>query len=35
MTDADIRSLVQTSADTPHEAIEFLDNLLRRQGIAL
>ena len=35
MTDADIRSLVQTGADTPHEAIEFLDNLLRRQGIAL
>jgi hypothetical protein len=35
MTDADIRSLVQTGADTPREAIEFLDNLLRRQGIAL
>jgi hypothetical protein len=35
MTDADIRSLVQTGADTPHEAIELLDNLLRRQGIAL
>jgi tripartite-type tricarboxylate transporter receptor subunit TctC len=35
MTDADIRSLVQTGADTPHEAIELLDNLLRRQGIVL
>jgi len=35
MTDADIRSLVQAGADDPREAIEFLDNLLRRQGIAL
>jgi hypothetical protein len=26
---------VQTGSDTPREAIEFLDNLLRRQGIAL
>jgi hypothetical protein len=35
MTDADIRLLVQTGADAPREAIEFLDNLLRRQGIVL
>ncbi len=35
MTDADIRSLVQAGADAPREAIEFLDALLRRQGIAM
>jgi putative tricarboxylic transport membrane protein len=35
MTDGDIRSLVQTGADAPREAIEFLDTLLRRQGIIM
>jgi len=35
MTDGDIRSLVQTGADAPREAIEFLDTLLRRQGIVM
>jgi tripartite-type tricarboxylate transporter receptor subunit TctC len=35
MSDDDIRSLVQAGADAPREAIEFLDALLRRQGIAL
>ncbi len=35
MTDSDIRSLIQAGADAPHEAIEFLDTLLRKQGIVL
>src|SRR5882672_4043751 len=35
MTDSDIRSLVQAGADAPREAIEFLDVLLRKQGIVL
>lgn len=35
MNDDEIHSLVQAGADAPREAIEFLDTLLRRQGIAL
>jgi len=35
MTDSDISSLVQSVADAPPEAIEFLDVLLRKQGINL
>jgi hypothetical protein len=35
MTDSDIRSLIQAGADAPREAIEFLDVLLRKQGINL
>jgi hypothetical protein len=34
MTDADIRSLVQTVAATPPEAIAYLDTKLRKQGIS-
>ena len=34
MTDRDIRSLIQTVADAPPEAIAYLDNLLRQQGIS-
>jgi tripartite-type tricarboxylate transporter receptor subunit TctC len=33
MTDGDIRSLVQAGADAPREAVEFLDVMLRKQGI--
>jgi len=33
MTDGDVRSLVQAGADAPREAVEFLDVMLRRQGI--
>lgn len=35
MTDRDIRSLIESGADAPREAIEFLDVLLRKQGIVL
>jgi hypothetical protein len=35
MNDDEIRSLVQAGADAPREAVEFLNTLLRRQGIAL
>jgi tripartite-type tricarboxylate transporter receptor subunit TctC len=34
MTDADIRSLVETVAATPPEAIDYLDVMLRHQGIS-
>jgi tripartite-type tricarboxylate transporter receptor subunit TctC len=33
MSDTDIRSLVQAGADAPREAVEFLDVMLRKQGI--
>ena len=35
MNDRDIRSLIEAGADAPREAIEFLDVLLRKQGIVL
>ena len=35
MTASDIRSLIETVAEAPPEAIEFLDALLRKQGISL
>ena len=35
MTASDIRSLIETVAEAPPEAIEFLDALLRKQGIIL
>jgi hypothetical protein len=35
MTDADVRSLIQAGAEAPKEAIDFLDTMLRKQGIAL
>jgi len=34
MTDADIRSLVETVAATPPEALAYLDTMLRKQGIS-
>jgi tripartite-type tricarboxylate transporter receptor subunit TctC len=35
MSDTDVRSLIEAGADAPREAIEFLDALLRKQGISL
>ena len=34
MSDADVRSLVATVAGSPPPAIEYLDAMLRRQGIS-
>ena len=35
MTERDVRSLVQAGADAPREAVEYLDVMLRKQGISL